>query len=275
MFRAQRTGPGGGELLDRRPRVTRPTRWLFIKAALCVSLFFTCLGIASVLPATIDHKDKVITSIKLMEESYAKVEDYTAIFTVHNQNKEEGHKRDTILIKFKKPLRLYMKWIEGPKAGRQLLYVPGKYGKVVLIREVGVLGLFTLQLNPEGRTFRDRAKRGIENAGLAGMVNLISDNLRRGMENGEVRLRDYGWVRGEDGVRARKIEGVFINVEKNGYEAHRTVVYLDEQTHLPVKVETFSSSSTLIASYSLRNIRLNIGLSDYDFDRRNKIYGFR
>ena len=221
MFGAQRTGPGGAEPLDRRPRVTSPTRWLFLKAALCVSLFFTSLGIASVLPAIVDHKDKVITSIKLMEESYAKVEDYTAIFTMHNQAKEKGRKRDIILIKFKKPLRLYMKWIKGPKAGRQLLYAPGKYGKVVLIREVGLLGLFTLQLDPEGRTFRGGAKRGIENTGLAGMVNLISDNLRRGMENGEVRLRDYGLVAVDDGARARKIEGVFVNVKKNHLKAQK------------------------------------------------------
>jgi len=63
--------------------------------------------------------------LKEAEDAFGRVTYYTAIF--HKQQRVEGKllQEETILIKFRKPGSLYMRWVASPYKGGELLYVEG------------------------------------------------------------------------------------------------------------------------------------------------------
>jgi outer membrane lipoprotein-sorting protein len=56
------------------------------------------------------------------QAAYSSVTSYTAVF--HKQQRVQGKllPEETIQVKFKKPCSLYMKWIEEPYRGSELIY---------------------------------------------------------------------------------------------------------------------------------------------------------
>ena len=59
------------------------------------------------------------------EASLLKIDNYTAVF--HKQERVKGDLRDEeiVFFKFKKPFKIYMKWIKDPGKGREVLYADG------------------------------------------------------------------------------------------------------------------------------------------------------
>ena len=54
----------------------------------------------------------------------------------------------------------------------------------------------------------------------------------------------------------------------------RAVTYTDAKTKLLVKLEIYDWSNTLYESYEFKDIKLNVGLTDKDFDPKNPTYNF-
>src|SRR5450830_1845585 len=86
--------------------------------------------------------------LKEAEDAYGKVTNYTAIF--HKQQRVDGKllEEETILIKFRRPFSLYMKWIAAPYKGSELLYVEGWNNNRAKVHRSGLLGLFSWNLDP-------------------------------------------------------------------------------------------------------------------------------
>jgi negative regulator of sigma E activity len=57
-------------------------------------------------------------------------------------------------------------------------------------------------------------------------------------------------------------------------------IYLDKQSRLPVRAEMFSwpakadDDPPLLEQYTYSSVRINVGLTDADFDRHNPDYRF-
>ena len=78
-----------------------------------------------------------------------RINDYRAIF--HKQERVEGEllPEETILLKFQKPLKIYMKWIEEPLKGSEALFVQGKYDNKLIAHRGGILGVVTCRWTPK------------------------------------------------------------------------------------------------------------------------------
>jgi len=65
---------------------------------------------------------------------------YAAVF--HKQERVKGWLKaeETVYLKFKKPFKVYMKWIDDPGKGREVLYVDGWNKNRILLREPGFMG---------------------------------------------------------------------------------------------------------------------------------------
>jgi outer membrane lipoprotein-sorting protein len=59
-----------------------------------------------------------------------------------------------------------------------------------------------------------------------------------------------------------------------GYPAHRTIIDLDRETKFPLSVVSYDWSEELLEKYLFDDLRLNAGLTEKDFDRANREYGF-
>jgi outer membrane lipoprotein-sorting protein len=58
------------------------------------------------------------------------------------------------------------------------------------------------------------------------------------------------------------------------FYAGRMVLWIDEALHLPVQVDLYDHEGTLYEHYEHRNLAVNVGLTDADFNPKNPAYKF-
>jgi hypothetical protein len=219
-----------------------------------------------------DRIDPVVW-IEEAKAALASTDNYTTIF--HKQERVRGvlGKEETIFLKFKKPFKVYMKWIKEPHKGRELLYVEGWNKNRIKANEGGIPGIFNLNLNPKGKLAMKGNRHPITATGLENIIKVIGRDLRRGTSDRTIKLIDLG----EEMVYGRmtaKFEGIFPDDEERGYYCFRSVINLDVQNKIPLKIKIYDKEDNLIENYGYEDIKLNAGLSDADFDPKNPKYGF-
>jgi len=201
------------------------------------------------------------------------VDNYTAVF--HKQERVKGKllPAETVALKFKKPFKVYMKWIAEPHRGRETIFVEGANKNRLKGHEGGLLGVLTVNLDPNGPQAMKGNRHPIADSGLEKLVAKLAVNVRLGRVKGELEVRD----RGEETVYGRKtvrLEGVFPKEKAGTYYCHRAVVNIDTELKLPIKVQIFDATDELVETYGYEDLRLNAGLTEKDFDPSNADYGF-
>lgn len=208
-----------------------------------------------------------------LEKSYAEIESYSAIF--HKQERVDGKLREeeTISLKFKMPFKVYMKWIKAPYKGREALYAEGWNKHRVRVHEGGILGLVTVNLDPNGRQAMQGNRHPITDTGLGNLVKVLRENVSKGLEAGELEFKEHGEEMVYD-RKTQKIELVLPKAKTKDYYCYRAVIYVDHETALPIKVQIFDRDDLLIENYGFENLNLKAGLTDADFDPKNPAYKF-
>ena len=202
-----------------------------------------------------------------------KTESYTAVF--HKQERVKGwlKTKETVYLKFKKPFKVYMKWIEDPGKGREILYVDGWNNNRILLRDPGFLGVVIMNLDPQGHLAMNGSRHPINEAGLHHLVSLLGTHLRRGSRLGELEFQDH---REEHmyGRTTRKIEVVFPKEKTKGYYCFRIILHLDRDWKIPIRIQVYDWDKMLVEDYGYEYLRFDAELTDADFDPRNPKYRF-
>ncbi|MBD3274787.1 MAG: DUF1571 domain-containing protein, partial [Candidatus Marinimicrobia bacterium] len=80
---------------------------------------------------TLTHADTE-NIIGKMQIAYEDVQDYVCIFNKQERIDGELLPMETVRLKFKKPFSVYMRWIEDPRKGMEVMYVRGENnGKII------------------------------------------------------------------------------------------------------------------------------------------------
>jgi hypothetical protein len=79
--------------------------------------------------------------------------------------------------------------------------------------------------------------------------------------------RDKGWRSPSD---PRPGDPVFVP----RYYAGRVILWVDEELRLPIRALIYDFEGNLYERYEHRDLRVNVGLTDADFDPKNPSYGF-
>jgi outer membrane lipoprotein-sorting protein len=201
------------------------------------------------------------------------VENYTAIFHKQELIKGKLTREETILFKFKKPLKVYMKWIKDPYYGRESLYVEGCNNNRIKVHECGLLGIMNVNLDPGSSLVMEGSRHPITDSGIENTIKVISKNIIRSMKTKGVTIKE----RGEEvvyGRKTRKIELLLPESKTKGYYCYRSVINIDLENDIPIKVMIFDWDGILIESYGYEALKLNAGLTDADFDPHNPAYRF-
>ena len=212
--------------------------------------------------------------VKQAEETYDKLDSYTAIF--HKQERVNGKllEEETILLRFKKPFKVYMEWIKDPYKGREVLYVEGWNENQIKAHEGGrITRIVTLNLNPGSFMAMKGNRHPVTDTGIGHLIKIIGENIRRKMKAGEFKLLEPG----EETVyrrKTRKVEILFERDRTKGYYGYRVIVNLDEEKKVPIKIQIYDWDDQLVESYGYENLDLNAGLMDADFDPKNPKYRF-
>ena len=218
-----------------------------------------------------DHTD-LEKRLQETETALAKIDNYTAVF--HRIERVNGKliPEETTFLKFKRPFKIYMRWIN-PLEGQESLYVQGTNNNKLRAHGAGYASLITLNLNPTGAIAMENARHPITDAGLENLVKKIGSNLRRGLRAGELTSIDHG-EQTVYGRKTREVEGILPKVPAKGYYCYRCIVDLDVETQMPIKTQIFDWDNQLVESYGYEELSLNPGLTDKDFDPKNPEYHF-
>ncbi|HYL79519.1 MAG TPA: DUF1571 domain-containing protein [Candidatus Acidoferrum sp.] len=224
--------------------------------------------------ATGANGTELLRLLELAEKSYAGVRDYTSVMVGRERLGEVLRPQETILLKFQRPFKVYMKWLDGPSKGREGLYSSGAHnGKFLIYEPRGIRRLFTAALDPSDQRVMEQSRHPVTDVGIGRLLEIVSENARRGAKAGALQVVDQG-ITELAGRRVRTLEGLLPREPKLAYYCYRVILSFDEENHLPIRVVVFDWDDQIVEEYTHTNLQLNPGLTGRDFDPDNGDYGF-
>lgn len=207
-----------------------------------------------------------------------KVQDYTCIFTKQEFVKNKLRRMETIFMKHrKKPHSVYMKWIKKPNKSRECLYCEGRYGNKLQAHEGrGLKSLVgTLSLNPEGRSAMKGNRHPITEAGIFNTIYKIKKDFELAKEHPEHNVLyerfEEKEILGQPSICVHIIQPKDM---KYGYYAFKAEIGIHQKLHLPVSVKIWDVTERLVEFYTYSEYKINVGLTERDFDVNNEEYNF-
>lgn len=165
--------------------------------------------------------------------------------------------------------------------GREAIYVEGRNGNKAQVHVTGfqhkLLGV--LSLDPAGPEMMDGNRNSMTTAGF---VNMMTNILKMYDMEGRHPENDVQIYTGAkvDGVPCTCVQNAH-SVRRPDFPYHMTRVFYDEQSSLPIRWEAYDwpakagAAPALLEEYTYRNVKLNPGLNDTDFDINNPAYGYK
>jgi outer membrane lipoprotein-sorting protein len=208
------------------------------------------------------------------ESAYAEVRDYTATMISVERVKDALEPENRALLKFHRPFKVYMRWLEGPAKGREGLYMAGEHdGKFIVAQPNGVAKLFVARIDPSDPRVLERSRHPVTDVGIGRLLEIVGDNTHRALREKVLRLRDHGLAE-VAGRRVRQVEAVLPTDPGAGYYGYRITLSFDEEHHVPIRVVVYDWKDRLVEDYTYSRLMLNPGLTAADFDVANPDYGF-
>ena len=258
-------GDGGKSLAEKAPRVASRS------------------NSASLSAKTVAVEEPTAKAKRMIAEckaKLAKVQDYTCTF--HKRERINGHLTSAQVLTFKSrlsPRSIYVKY-QRPRAGREAIFVADRNANKVVAHDVG-LGKFlagTLYLDPLGTMAMEDNRHPITEAGLGNLIESVSRRWNAELRPEESHVKFHPSM--QVGTRlCTMIESV--HPEKSPrYLYHMVRLYIDHEQGLPIRFEAYDwpkapgAAPELVEEYTYVDLKLNVGLSDADFDPSNSAYAF-
>jgi hypothetical protein len=163
---------------------------------------------------------------------------------------------------FHKPFAVRMEWIAGPHKGRKAVFVQGRNGDQLMVREGGLLGLVAVRLDPRGSTAMRGEHHPITESGIGAALGLIRENFKRGREAGEVEVELLG-EKQQGGRSLRGFRASFPNHQTRPYYSAKAEVWVDLQNNkLPYAITTYDQQGRVYERYVFSELRLNPELAN-------------
>lgn len=204
--------------------------------------------------------------------SYDQVRDYTCIFYKKELIKDKYIEQKNIILKHRKqPVSFYLKWTEGDERGTEVIYVQGENENKLKAHRGGVLKWLTLNLDPNGSIAMKNNRHTVQDAHIGKIIDICDKNykLAKQFSTGSFENCEEKMI----GGRVQSCIKAMFPDDKRFYGG-TNYIYLDREYKFPGAVEIYGWKNELLEKYEYTDIRLNAGLTDKDFDPKNKEYGF-
>jgi hypothetical protein len=231
--------------------------------------------------------DMAQTALVRMQES---VIDYTAVVIKRERTKTglgdyeymaakiRNRKLDGDQVKV--PLSVYLKFLK-PKSieGREVLWVEGQNNNKLRAHEGGIVPIPALWLDPDGALAMRGNRYPIYDIGIENLVVKLLDKgklvRKLGPENCEV------WM--TPGAKVNDRVCTVMNVkhpeQRPPYEFFLAQIFIDDELQVPIRYIAYMWPTTpedktgpVLEEYTYLKLKLNVGLTDEDFDVNNKNY---
>lgn len=239
-----------------------------------IGFFYLLFAISCLLSTpALANQSHIFALLERMEASYEHVRDYTAVFRKRERIDGEWKAEEISFLKFHKPFKVYMRWLQGPHEGREALYVEGANNKVMIHEAQGFARFFTFLLDPGGWRVLKDSRYPFTEIGIGRLIERVGRDARRAWAKRELSLVDHGRDKIK-GREVRQVEGILPQDQSAGYSSYRMILAIDEKNGLPIKASIYDWDNLLVGEYSYSDLRLNPGLGEADFEPSNPAYNF-
>jgi hypothetical protein len=190
--------------------------------------------------------------------------------------RHEKREGDTVVT----PFSVYAKFISPAKIkGREVIYVEGQRGGDLLARRGGRRNPnMTVQLVPDGPLAMDGHRYPITQIGFVIMLERLIEVMETKFVTEDCEIRIYQDAK-LDGRPCQHFE-LTMREKKPESGFMRARVFVDNEYRVPVFYAAYDwpkeegGKPVLLEMYAYRRVKLNVGLTDKDFDPTNPDYNF-
>ncbi len=225
-------------------------------------------------------KDYTATMIK-RERIKGELGNYEFMFAKIRNRKVDGDKLVT-------PLSVYLNFIKPDNIrGREVIWVEGQNNNKLRAHEAGGLGLLpSVWLDPDGALAMRGNLHPIYDIGIENLVlKLIAkgEMVRKlGPDNCELTFTQNAKVKAsKDNERVCTVLNVRHPEQREPYEFYLAQIFIDNELQVPIRYAAYhwpsdpgDTTGAVIEEYTYLNVKLNVGLTDADFDPNNPNYNF-
>jgi len=211
--------------------------------------------------------------------SIAHVQDYVCEFVKQERIGGSLLKPQVIRMKARtNPQCIYFSF-QTVHQGREAIYHPARFADKIIAHEGGWKGYVagTMHLDPKGRMAMSDNRHPVTQAGLDKMIARIHDNWHRHLQPQHIVKIERGVVLDN---RSTTLVQTRHGRKEDEFEYHVVQLYFDDELRLPVRFVGYdwphriNEAPPLVEDYRFRNLRLNVGLNEQDFDPKNPLYKF-
>ena len=237
-------------------------------------------------PTAADHP--LIPVIRWAERERPKIaaiKDYTAL--LQKQENVNGVLQEAQVLEVKvrhEPFSVYTKF-RFPRNlnGQQAIYVKGQNDDKLVAHGVGLERIAGTQFLEPTSFFAMRGQKyPITEMGILNLVDKLLEVGYRDIQYGECTVMyTEGATIGKDETLRECTEIRVIHPERRPhFMFHVARIFVDKELNMPIRYESFDwprrpgEAPQLIESYQYLSLRINVGLTDLDFDPKNPSYAF-
>jgi hypothetical protein len=224
-----------------------------------------------------------------LQNIQANVGDYSALFVKRFRVDGELSEMQYANIKIRNrktkdgkittPMAVYLDFLEPDLVkGREVLWVEGKNNGKLIAHDMGFRSFLNVQLDPTGYVAMRGQRYPITEIGIEKLVLKMIEKVERDRQHGECQVR----------IRNASVNGtactllqVIHPVKRDHFDFHCAQLYFDKKLNLPIRYVSWSwpvkpgEKPVLEEEYTYLHMKVNVGLTDRDFDIGNSEYRFR
>jgi hypothetical protein len=216
-----------------------------------------------------EQAKQVADGLEDYSANYYKKEIVNNRVIVHSMSMKIRHEPFSTYLRFHKP-----------HEGREVIYVKGANQGNLLAHETGLKSVVgTVSLHPESQEALSESKHPITEIGIANMAKHIIEQWKFESKYGECEVKYFPNAKLGDKQACKVIESSH-PVPRKQFKFHKTRLYIDKETNLPIMVEQFGfppqqgAEPPLLEVHIYSNVRTDLGMTDIDFSPNNPNYGF-
>lgn len=177
------------------------------------------------------------------------------------------------------PFSVYTRFLKPESsAGQEAIWVKGWNNDKLIAHATGVLNVKKFHLDPEGALAMEGNRYPIRDIGVRNLIVKMAETARKDQKHDECVVKITRDVK-INGCTCTLLEAVHPK-QRDYFDFFIARIYIDDARNIPVAYEGYlwpekeGGEPQLLEQYYYTDIKLNVGLTDEDFNPDNKDYDY-